>query len=160
MKAISLLALAFVLLGCPTVIPPAEPPAPETYYIQAPFESVWPRVVGFFADSRVPIQTIDKSSGIIASSQFELPASRVEQWIDCGMSSDGVPTVKKLKDINNFPRVLADFNVFIVPGRDSTGVRVNLGASATARAPGGIVPVKCVSSGAFERALVAHIGQP
>lgn len=153
-------ALLTVLVACaPGVVPPAAPPAPTEHYVRAPFDTVWQRVVGFFADSRVPIRTIDKSSGIIASSGFELPFDLAQKWADCGKTSSGQTALDRLQEIHNIPSISADFNVFVRPAGDSTGVRVNVGMSGTADSPGGRVALRCVTNGEFEKALVAQVSR-
>ncbi len=143
--------------ACTTMVPPAPPPAPVERFIRAPFDTVWQRTVGFFADSRIPIRTIDKASGLIASTDFELSFDDAEAWADCGSTSSGEPTLSRLKAINNIPRIRADFNVVVQSWADSTGVRVNLGFTGTANSPAGVVPLTCVTNGRFEEALVKSI---
>jgi hypothetical protein len=145
------------MIACATVIPPARPLPPQDHYIQAPFDSVWQRTVGFFADSRIPIRTIDKESGIIASSSFELPFDQAQTWADCGKASTGEPTLARLQAINNIPQIQADFNVFIRKAGDSSAVRVNLGLTGSANSPAGKVPLQCVTNGKFEEALVNYV---
>jgi hypothetical protein len=152
-------ALCALAAGCATVVPPPAPPAPQETYVAAPFDTVWQRAVAFFANSRVPIQAIEKGSGLIASTRFQMPFDQVEAWADCGNASTGGSTIARLKAINNLPTVLADFNVLLRPVRDSTAVRVNLGYSATVRAPAGMVPLQCVTNGTFESALTAYVSE-
>ena len=161
MRALTpLAALCLVAVGCATVVPPAAPPPPKESFVAAPFDTVWQRAVAFFANSRVPIQTIEKSSGLIASTRFQMPFDQIEAWADCGNASSGGSTIARLKAINNLPTVLADFNVLLRPVGDSTAVRVNLGYSATVRAPAGMVQLQCVTNGAFEQALTAYVSGP
>lgn len=144
------------IAACATIAPP-RPVTPTTTYIRLPFDTTWTRVVRFFADAQVPIQTIDRSSGVIASGPFRLPADRVEAWADCGTMSNGETAIARLAAIKNFPVITATFNVFLQPTRDSTSVRVNLGLDGTADSPGGPTKLRCVTNGAFERDLVASL---
>ena len=143
--------------ACATVIPPAEPPPPSDLYVPGSFDQNWQGVVEFFADSRIPIQTIDRSSGLIISNRFQLSPELVERWVDCGKASSGGSTIARLRAVNNFPTILADFNVLIRQRGDSTAVRVNLGMTGTARSPGGIVDLRCVTNGGFEEALHQYL---
>lgn len=151
------IAAAVAAGACVTNTPPAPPPAPQDAYVRAPFDSVWTAVVSYFADTRVPIGTIDKTSGLIASRAFTLPDDAVRAWANCGTTSSGESAVERLYSINNPPRLSADFNVFVQPRGDSTAVRVNLGLTGQARSPGGMVALTCVTNGKFEEGLIAHV---
>lgn len=154
------IALLVLSVGCLTMKPPTTPPVPTNSYIRAPYDTVWQRVIGVFADARIPIQTLEKASGLIASTRFRLSPAQVKQWADCGTApAYGGITVLEYYERNHMPipDLLADFNVFVQPANDSTGVRVNLGLSsdAAARTP---TTLTCVTNGKFEGALVNAIG--
>ena len=150
--------VVWVVTACaPTMIPPREPSPPADHYVRAPLDTVWQRIVTYFADSRIPIQTIDRGSGLIASTRFQLPLSLAESWADCGRASTGEPTLAKLRAINNLPTFTADFNVLVRARGDSTAVRSNIGSTATARSPAGLVPIRGVSTGELEKESAARV---
>lgn len=156
-SSVAILASLLFAPGCATIVPPAQPAAPTTMYVRAAYDTVWERTISFFADSRIPIQTIDKASGLIATTKFALTGEALDRWADCGKTSDGASALAKLESVHNTPRVVVDFNVFIRPTADSASVRINLGLSANADSPMGSVSVVCVSNGRFERELLASL---
>ena len=153
-KLSSLLALLLVAAACPSYTPPQTHAVPAQYIVHADFNATWTEIIAFFAESKVPIQTIDKSSGLISSKGFE-PAGF---WLDCGTFSDGLGTQTTLT------ARLADFNVFVRDmGHDSTSVRINFTGyeQVTTMVVGASGPTAsrraCTSTGEFEKALAAHI---
>jgi uncharacterized lipoprotein len=158
MPRVMLSAFIFFLAACATQVPPTElAPEPERI-ARAPFDSIWTRVIAVFADARIPIQTIEKASGLIVSRPFTLPDSLEREWINCGtLSTTNEDAITWMQKNNNTLDAAIDFNVFVRPLGDSTAVRVNAGVTATAMAPAGRVPFKCVSTGVFERQLLQRL---
>jgi hypothetical protein len=150
--------LAFVTTSCGSYTPPAAP-APVAYSVHAPFDAVWTEVVAYFADTKVPIQTIDKSSGLIATRAFQFNKVDSIQWLDCGQASMGA------MGFVHSDQLLGDFNVFVRNFGDSVTVRVNLTATAhnaveTLGSTAGQttdIPYPCVSNGRFEKELVERL---
>ena len=143
------LILAVLLSAC-TVTPPTSAPAPAEKVVRAPVDVVWPQVVAFFANNSIPIQTIEKASGLIVSQPLELSPSQRAAWIDCGRFGEKQMTVLS---------ATVAFNVFVRPEGDSTAIRVNTALSHTS-AEAGIqtIPASCVSNGHFESQLLAAVG--
>ena len=147
-------ALLLVAAACPSYTPPQTHAVPAQYIVHADFNATWTEIIAFFAESKVPIQTIDKSSGLISSKGFE----SAEFWLDCGTITDGLMT----QTTNNGR--LADFNVFVRDlGRDSTSVRINFSGYEviTTMVAGANGPTtsrrSCTTTGEFEKALAGHI---
>lgn len=147
--------LAVLLVACHAVQPPVVAPVPEAV-VPRPFDAVWSTVVEGFADARVPIETIEKASGIIATRAFRLTFEQLKAWGNCGMAG-GKPILEQVN--GNVMRGAADFNVFVRPRGDSTVVRVNVGIQGERMNPlvgNSFTPDVCTSSGAFERMLLAR----
>ena len=90
---------------------------------------MWSSAVQYFADTRIPISTIDKASGLIASKDFALSGDLIVRWVSCA-NKDGSPRAMKAEATDRamksgMGRASADFNVFLRPAGDSTLVRVN-----------------------------------
>jgi hypothetical protein len=69
--------------GCapqPPQLAPRPVPAAE---ITAPFDRVWGAVIDYFADNSVPIRTLEKASGLIATETMLVPTGRID-FADCG----------------------------------------------------------------------------
>jgi hypothetical protein len=155
------LCLCCVATACLGIKPPAQPPTPTDTYIRAPFDTTWQRVIGFFADSRVPIQTIEKASGLIVSTKFRLSDEQTLVWADCGRGRGGTAFEAVKRMGLGLPLVLADFNVFVRPSVDSTAVRVNLTLNGENDLQvSGHTSMVCVTNGKFEQALIARVSHP
>jgi hypothetical protein len=82
---------ASMVYGCAVASPPKSvAPAREPTAVRAPFAKTWDAVIDVFADQNIPIATIDRSSGLIATSRLAVPRSG-HTWADCGVSSFGDP---------------------------------------------------------------------
>jgi hypothetical protein len=149
--AVALLAAA-LLAGC-SMSTPAPAPAVAQVVVGAPLDSVWPRVIAFFANNNVPVQTLEKASGLIASQPLDLSSEQRRAWLACGKAL-GV-TIKPERD--GF-HARTTFNVFVRPIADSTSVRVNMAVHATMDSyTGGESELDCQSNGKFEQALLATL---
>lgn len=148
-------------ISAPT--PPATPPAPQAVYVRAPYDAVWSSTVRFFAESHIPISTIDKASGLIASKEFALSGDLIVRWVNCA-NRDGSPVKMRAENTDKamaagLGRASADFNVFMKSQGDSTLLRVNpyIRVESKAMMGGGWTPSNCVANGAFERDLTEYI---
>ena len=73
--------MGFVLVaGCATA--PVRHDIQKSWTTPLDFDSVWSGVISVFADYGIPIQTLEKDSGIIISQTFGLPKDQTN--IDCG----------------------------------------------------------------------------
>jgi hypothetical protein len=153
-----LLPVVLATVACAHVVPPREAAPVADRYAHTPFDTAWHRAIVYFANEHVPIQTIDKSSGLLVSSRFQLPFSDLKAWGDCGTASTGGSTIARLEAIHNYPTTSADFNVVMQPAGDSTSVRVSLAISGNVHvATGGLMDLQCVSNGQFERGLFDYV---
>ena len=103
---------------------PAPTPVPHDAYIHAPYDAVWSSAVQYFADTRIPISTIDKASGLMASKDFSLSGDLIVRWVTCA-NKDGSPRAMKAENTDRamaagMGRASADFNVFLRAAGDST----------------------------------------
>lgn len=139
-----LVALSFLIAGC-------RPPAPdvsaydESMY-DASYDEVWDATVRAFADYNMPIDNIEKDSGIIASDWVGAETS----WMDCGSAGLGSHTDRQFR-----------VNTLIRRGSDGTNVRVNT-LFQTREVPmgGGYGTWKqCSGTGELEQILHAQIEQ-
>lgn len=82
MRTVALLATA-VVAGCAAA--PIAPPAPRDppTEVSASFGDTWDAVIDEFASQNIPIATIDRASGIVATTQLRVPAGQPE-IADCG----------------------------------------------------------------------------
>lgn len=81
-------ALATLLLGCYAYRPPAPPAPRDGTQVSASSGRTWDAVIDIFAARNIPIRTIERVSGIIATEELSVgPEGR--RWADCGTSSRG-----------------------------------------------------------------------
>lgn len=156
MQRIAVTVALLVMSACYPVRPPESAPAPDAT-IAAPVDAVWSAVIEAFADVRVPIETIEKASGLVATRTFRLTFDQLKAWGNCGVAN-GKPLLEQVNAQVMYGT--ADFNVFVRPTADGTLVRVNLGVQGYRMNPyqnNQFTPDVCVSSGAFERNLLAFV---
>src|SRR3712207_1620493 len=68
--------------ACATMPAPPPPPRPATE-VAAPFGRTWDAVIDEFAAQNIPIRTMERASGFIATEQLSVPRSS-EKYADCG----------------------------------------------------------------------------
>lgn len=79
------LALVLAIAAC-TPVPPA-PPAPHSAMdVAAPASKTWDAVIDVFASKNIPIKTMDRSSGFIATEEMQVPFTPRQEspYADCG----------------------------------------------------------------------------
>ena len=121
--------------------PPETYPTPAAVSIPASFGRVWDAVIDHFAEHNVPIKTIERASGIIATDAMAVPLSLSTQYADCG--SDAL--------IGPYTADLASYSIRVQGDSSSSTVRVTM--SISSRGPAGT----CSSKGQYEKDLIADI---
>ena len=81
--------LALALLAAVACAPPYQPPAPpvprDATPVAAPFGATWDAVIDQFAANNIPVLTIDRASGFIATDELRAPAGQQRgELADCG----------------------------------------------------------------------------
>ena len=130
--------LAGLLTGCATQgVAPSQVSIEKSRTFDAPFEVVWPAIIGGIAETNLKISTLEKVSGLIAIS--DSPYSPEDAIEGIRGSVLGVPD-----------RVLArsaSLNIFATsPSQDKTNVRVNLSMKMNVRTGNGSQAFPFVSS--------------
>lgn len=128
------------LAGCASV-PPRTYPAPEPALISASFDRTWGAVIDHFAETAVPIRTIEKASGFIATEPLAVPEQLGRSIADCGVTFTGIPW-----DVSR-----ASYNVRVVGDSATSTVRVTAIFVAETGSDG------CNSRGVYERDLLRFI---
>ena len=80
--------------------------------VNASFDRTWNAVIDVFAERNIPIATIDKSSGFVATTALGVadPKETTQQWADCG----------------NLPATRATYNVLVRGTGDHSTVKVTV----------------------------------
>ncbi len=80
--------------------------------VNASFDRTWSAVIDVFAERNIPIATIDKSSGLIATTSLVIsdPKETLREWADCG----------------NVEATRATYNVLVRGAGDRSTVKVTV----------------------------------
>jgi hypothetical protein len=125
--------LVAITSACATKnIPPGPPTPHEATEILASRGRTWDVVIEFFADGNIPIRTMDRASGFIATELLGVHSREATAWADCGRKVAGgfAPQDATLEIVPT----LAIYNV-LVRGDSSSStakitVRWSIGAGA------------------------------
>ena len=138
-------------LACLMICSCATAPAPrqivKAFPIGAPFDEVWQAVIESFADLQLPIQNMEKDSGLITTDWIDFPLGKAgKEFCDCGGLGMNIET-----------RRVGRFNVFVKRvSVNSCEIQVNCTYSQTyepVSLTGDSVPSykrSCVSTGKLE----------
>ena len=129
----------------PFVSPLAEPPYKNR--TPAGYDATWRALVRAFQAENVPLRTVAKDSGVIASDDFVSP---IGVYADCG----------RLGDVAIEGEALVAFTVFVQPASDgTTEIQINAKTRTQGYRRGSSGKLKsdqiyqCVSTGRFEANL-------
>lgn len=137
-----------LLAGCsrPYVTPILPPPHRDE--IPAPYEVTWRALIRALAKENVPLRTVAKDSGVIASDDFVTP---IGVYADCGRIGDALLEGE----------ALVTFTLFVQPnGTGSTVLQINAKMRTQGHRKGGSGSLKsqpvfqCASTGRWEANLV------
>ena len=78
------IAALLTVAACVKVTPPKPAPVRPTVQVAAPFAATWDAVIDLFASRNIPIQTLDRSSGLIVAQMSVVPHRGAPAWADCG----------------------------------------------------------------------------
>jgi hypothetical protein len=141
------LAVAFSLAGCATA--PKQFTFDPVVTIDASFDDVWSAVVEFFAVGTLPIETIEKDSGLIVTSWMDATEEQGyvdDRWCSCG---------SEFLSPEDWTR--GKFNIFAKSlGPNSTQLRVTC-LYQQARGGLGSGIVTCNSNGSLEAAIQRYV---
>lgn len=149
-RTVIMMALcAWLTTACATNYYTAPTPAHQDtdIVVDRSYDLVWRDLIAFFADLNVPIRTIERASGIIAT---EYGLDGADYYLDCGRATFPAMLTRPPMNINVTAR--AD-------GENRTIVHVNVFGRAelvlsTLTAP---QEERCESTGAFERAIARAV---
>ena len=139
--------LSFVVLGC--AAPPPKYDFNPVATINGNYDDVWTAVVEYFAVGSLPIQTIEKASGLVVTGWMRAGESYVGEdktFCDCGKKSA----------LATYMWTRGKFNIFIKNLSDDTvDMRVTCTFQQNRGTYGGIVD--CNSTGYLEEQLHAYV---
>ena len=142
-KVFGLVVVCLFIYGCATA--PAPRQIVNTFPIKKPFDDVWQAVIESFSELQLPIDNMEKDSGLITTDWIDFTGQKNTDYCDCGGLG---MTIER--------RRVGKFNVFVKRiTEDSCEIRVNclyeqtiyesFSETTTVR--------KCVSTGKLEAAM-------
>ncbi len=140
-----------VLAGCgrPYVSPLAPPPYRDR--VVAPYDATWRALIKALARENVPLRTVAKDSGVVASDDFVTP---IGVYADCG----------RFGDVRVEGSALVAFTVFIQPANSKeTELQVNANMRTQGHRKGNSGKLRsepvfqCASTGRWEANLVETV---
>ncbi|MFV8249864.1 hypothetical protein ACES2I_12585 [Bdellovibrio bacteriovorus] len=155
MKFILVIPLLF-LTSCASLKKAAPPPIEKKITVQAPFDKAWAGVIKFFSERGIPVKTIEKESGLIATENMTINTDS-DLFVCDGFGMNG-------KSARSFPGT-ANFNVFVTKiDEKTTSIQMNTFGRAVAYDPGAppYVPpsthdLTCYTNGKMEQNLFNEI---
>ncbi len=153
MKRVIFLSILIFISGCATYKPATKPAAFENKQVfDKDYETVWSKTVKFFASKNIPIKTIEKASGLIATDTMMFETVRDKNYFSCDkFMSVGIEVPYQGK---------ASFNVFLEKvSPQKTSVTVNLTANYIVPASQYSAGVErgCFSAGNYEKELLEYL---
>jgi hypothetical protein len=146
---------AFALLACAPKYQAPPPPAPRlATTVRASQPKTWDAVIDVFAERNIPIRTMERASGFIATDQLGVSNSEGGEWADCGKLKWPKQGKEKKATSTRLSPNRATYNVLIRGDTVSSTVKV------TARwvhiSERGAM-IECMSNGSWEQALEREI---
>lgn len=137
-KSSAILCLMFVFVGgCATA--PAQRTVVNSFSYTTSIDKVWSATVETFAELNLPIDNMEKDSGLITTDWINLTGTGNKEYCDCGGLGLAIEEARRGK-----------FNVFVKQVGSEVAVRVNCQFQQTASLGGSTVNRECVSMGNLE----------
>jgi hypothetical protein len=121
-KYLLLLALITVLISsCSEVKPPNVYQFSKSQIINHSFDDTWTKIINWFAENNIPIKTIEKASGIIATEKT-FTTKGYEEYCDCGS-----PETDLSGYTYAYEDIISNINITVVKINDnSCNVKINI----------------------------------
>ena len=144
-RLITVLLLCFGLICC------ASAPAPKqivsSFSIDKPYDATWSALIEVFAELQLPIQNMEKDSGLILTDWIDFTGQDNTGYCDCGGLGINI-------EVNR----LGKFNVFVKKtGDNSCDIKVNTQYQQTYKFGDDLYKRNCVSTGKLEAEIYNRI---
>lgn len=140
-RCLAVFAVAVLVTSC--VRPPEPRNITRTFDYGESYEEVWSAVVETLAEMNVPLEKVQKESGLITVSWMNYLDTENDEYCDCGDVS------VETKD--------GRFNVFVKDAEDKARVTVNAHYVSTYTSAGETIELECVSTGRLEREITDRV---
>ena len=148
LSTFALVSLAGLSLACVQpgpVLSPAPASAREMKAVAAPFGRTWDAVIERFAEDNIPIRTLKRASGFVATESMTVPASMNEEadWADCGTA----PFIGRL-----YPTA-ASYNILVRGDGARSSVKASVRWTTAVRSDASTSTRECTTTGNWEAAV-------
>lgn len=109
-----------VATSCIKTIPPTPAPERAPVPIKASFDATWNAVVEVFAAEHIPIQTLDKPSGLIVVTPDTVDSKSADRWASCGAIKHGIEPAMVIHATD------VDYNIVVRAAGAGSTIRFNV----------------------------------
>jgi hypothetical protein len=136
------LSVAVLVTACG--LPPMAPPVPvDAAPVHASFDRTWHAVIEAFSERNIPVKTIERSSGFIATDRMTVTDGQKE-WADCSR------VIYK-----TYVPEFATYNVLVRGDSSQASVKVTVAWETIDESDGSAM--RCNTKGAWEQGFQARI---
>lgn len=140
-KLLVLGIISLFAIGCATA--PTPRTITKSFPVESDYDSAWSALIETFAELQLPIDNMEKDSGLITTDWIEFTGQTNEDYCDCGKLGINI-------EINR----LGKFNVFVKKSTEnSCQMTVNSMWEQTYQFGDDVYKRKCVSTGNLEREI-------
>ena len=132
----AIFGVLFLTVGC-AASPPVPAPAREETVVAVSFAATWDATIDHFAEDNIPISTIERASGIVATTRLGVDPETALIASDCGTGQGIYYDVR-------FRATDAIYNVLVRGDERSSTVRVTVSWSNPAAS------FECTTTGVWE----------
>jgi uncharacterized lipoprotein len=120
-----------------------------TFQIANPLDDVWQAVIETFSDLNIPLDKIEKDSGLITTDWIRLSDKKTAKtYMNCREKGGAL-----IADITRRVR----FNVFIKKTEEGSQIKINCNFQWISTARNGSVTEDCTTTGVFEKKIFEAI---
>jgi hypothetical protein len=137
-KIIALFVISLSFMSCATAPPPRQ--ITNAFQIENSHDAVWQALIETFAELNLPIQNMEKDSGLIVTDWIDFTGQTNEDYADCGGLGINI-------EVNR----VGKFNVFVKKITENTcEIKVNTMYEQTMKFGDSLYKRKCNSTGKLE----------
>ena len=144
-KILVLATICFLFASCASTPPPRI--IENSFAIEGNYDSVWSAVIETFAELQIPIDNMEKDSGLITTDWIDFTGQTNEDYCDCGNLGINIERSRTGK-----------FNAFLKrDAENSCKLTVNCQFEQTFSFGDNLYKRKCVSTGTLEREIYDRV---
>ena len=154
------LCVANLLVSCGTLQLTGTYPNPHHFgYSEFSYDQVWSKVIDYFAMEGIPIETIDKSSGLIVSSKMSFKDVHTKEVKGVPLNPDAYVVIPSVLGYGIYDWTMdGNWNVRIKESDGRISINVNIvNLNCYGNHQNSIIQVPIKSTGKFESKLLDYL---